>query len=63
MYKELKDSRIDKNISVSFLAKLLGLKTHSAYYKKENGMVKFTISEAILIANYFKVSVEYLFQK
>jgi len=63
MYKKLRAARIEMSVSVNILAKLLGLKTNAAYYKKENGKVKFTIDESILIADYFKESVEYLFEK
>lgn len=40
------------------LAILLGLKTASAYSKKENGKVPFTVEEAKILAEHFKEPLE-----
>lgn len=42
------------------IAKLLGLKTASAYNKKENGKVPLSLEEAKILANHFKQSIEYI---
>ena len=61
MYQILKNIRRDKKIPVNVLANKIGLKTTAAYYKKENGNVKFTVDEAIIIAKELKESVENIF--
>ena len=42
------------------IAKLLGLKTASAYNKKENGKVPLSLEEAKILANHFKQPIEYI---
>ena len=61
MYKKLKEIRNKKSISIDTLKNLLGLKTKAAYYKKENGNVKFTLTEAKLIADLLKLPIEKIF--
>ena len=61
MYKILKEMRIKKDISALEMAKLIGLKTASAYYKKENGTINFSISEANIIADFFNMTVDEIF--
>lgn len=57
----LKELRKSNNVKVSTLAKLIGLKTLAAYYKKESGSVKFTVEEAITIAEHIGKPVEEIF--
>lgn len=57
----LKELRKTNNVKVSTLAELIGLKTLAAYYKKESGSVKFTVEEAIAIAEHIGKPVEEIF--
>jgi DNA-binding XRE family transcriptional regulator len=43
------------------MASILGLKTSSAYYKKENGSINFSLEEAGKIAKYFNIAIEDVF--
>ena len=61
MYNNLKSIRKSKNISVQNLKKVLGLATNAAYYKKQNGKVKFTLEEAKKIADYIGLTIEEIF--
>lgn len=61
MYCNLKNIRKENNISAKEMSEILGLTTTSAYYKKENESVKFTLDEAKKIADYFKKSIEDIF--
>ena len=49
----LKEMRKAKGETQSDLAALLGLKTASAYNKKENGKVPLTLNEAKILADHF----------
>lgn len=60
MYIKLREFRLKNNVSWSKLAELLGV-NKSTYYKKENGVVKFTVEEAYKIASYLNISIEELF--
>lgn len=61
MFEKLRELRNSKNISAEDMAAVLGLETKAAYYKKEAGNVKFTLSEAKKIADYFKLPIEEIF--
>lgn len=61
MYNNLKSIRKNKNISVKSLKEVLGLVTNAAYYKKENGTVKFTLEEAKKISDYIGLTIEEIF--
>ena len=61
MYKALRELRKNKGISAVTLAELLELKTKAAYYKKESGIVKFSVEEARKIAEYFGMQIEEIF--
>lgn len=61
MYETLREYRKKKNISAVHMAKLLGLKTAAAYFKKENGTIKFSLEEARKISSYFNKSIEDVF--
>lgn len=60
MYKELKEIRIKKGYSISDMARVIG-KSSCNYFKKENGTVVFSVTEAIAIAKFLKVKVEKIF--
>lgn len=61
MYEILREMRKEKNISAIEMSKLLGLKTAAAYFKKENGSIKFSLDEARKIARYFNRPIEDIF--
>lgn len=63
MFEKLRRIRNERNISALEMAKLLGLKTAAAYYKKENGTINFTLEEAKKIADYLKMPIEEIFIK
>lgn len=61
MYPRLKAIRRERNVSVNEMLEILGLKTKAAYYKKEQGSVKFTLEEGKLISDYLKIPIEGIF--
>lgn len=61
MNTTLKDLRKSNNLTLSDMSKLIGLKTPSAYYKKENGDVPFSLEEAKIIAEKFNKPIEIFF--
>ncbi|BES63672.1 hypothetical protein SANA_01110 [Gottschalkiaceae bacterium SANA] len=61
MYVGLRKLRKNKQVPVRVLAGLLGLKTEASYYKKESGLIKFSVEEARKIAEYFEMSIEDIF--
>lgn len=61
MYQNLKILRKSKGISAINMAKIIGVKTVSAYTKKENGAVKFTLQEAKIISDFFHLPIEQIF--
>ena len=58
---ELKKLRTEKNLTHQYMASLIGLKTASAYCKKESGSTPFSLTEANIISRYFKKSIEEIF--
>ena len=60
MYEKLKTVREQKKYTIQDMAKVIG-KSPCNYFKKENGEVKFTVSEAIKIAKVLKKKVEDIF--
>lgn len=63
MYKNLRKIRLERGIKARELAEKIGLKTEAAYYKKETGIVPFTLEESKIIANILKLSIEEIFFK
>jgi DNA-binding XRE family transcriptional regulator len=61
MYVGLRRIRKKKQVPVLVLARLLDLKTEAAYYKKESGIIKFSVEEARKIAGFFEMSIEDIF--
>lgn len=61
MYEKLRRIRNKLNISAREMADLLNLKTENAYYKKENGNIKFSLEEAKLVANRIGRPIEEIF--
>lgn len=60
MYERLKEYRKAKGYSLEDMAKVIS-KSPCIYFKKENGDVKFTLSEALAIAKFLKKKVENIF--
>lgn len=61
MYQKLRCVREASGTFQITLSELLGFSSKNAYSQKERGERKFTVDEAIIIANYFHMSVEELF--
>lgn len=61
MFKKLRKIRQEKNIKAKEIAKKMGLKTEGAYYKKETGVVPFTLEEGKIIADIFQMPIEEIF--
>lgn len=62
MYEKLKELREKKGYTIDDLANIIG-KSAPNYYKKENGDVKFSVNEALLISEFLKTKVEKIFFK
>lgn len=62
MHEKLKDIREKKGYTIVDLAQVID-KSPCNYYKKENGDVAFSLSEALRIADFFKSKVEKIFPK
>lgn len=60
MYEKLKELREKKKYTIDDMACVIG-KSAPNYYKKENGDVKFSVNEAILISKFLKTKVEKIF--
>ena len=61
MYQQLRDIRNQKAIPAREMADLLGLKTEAAYYKKETGLVRFSLHEAKIVSARLEMPVETVF--
>lgn len=61
MFDKLKEIRTAKGVSCEKMAEVLGLETKSAYSKKENGTVKFTLAEAKKISDFLRMTIEDIF--
>lgn len=62
MYEKLKELRERKGYSIEEMAKVIG-KSPCNYFKKESGNVKFSVNEALCIAEFLKTKVEKIFFK
>lgn len=62
MYKILEAKREEKGYKLEDIAELINTSTGN-YWKKEHGLVKFSLDEAIIISKFFKSRVETLFFK
>lgn len=61
MFEKLRQLRTERGISAKKMAELLDLETEGAYYKKENGTIKFTLSEGKRVADFFGLPIEAVF--
>ena len=62
MYKNLKMKRKEKNLTINDMAKVIG-RSPANYFKKEKGKVSITVKEAIMIANFLKEDIGFLFEE
>lgn len=60
MYEKLKEIREKKGYSIEEMAQVIN-KSPCNYFKKENGDVKFSVSEALKISQFLKCKVEKIF--
>lgn len=60
-HETIRSMRKSKGISLQEMASLLGLKTASAYYKKETGAIPLTLEEARVLSEYFKKPLEKIY--
>lgn len=56
--EKLKKLRVEHKKTQLEIAHLIGLKTASAYNKKENGKVPLTLEEAKILADFYEVGIE-----
>lgn len=61
MHEKLRYIRNNRGISAKDMADLLGLKTEAAYYKKEGGLIKFSLLEARKISEKLDLLIEDIF--
>lgn len=61
MENTLRSMRKNKGSTLQEMANLLGLKTASAYYKKETGAVPLSLEEARILSDYFQKPLEKIF--
>lgn len=61
MFEKLKQLRLSRHIPAKSIANLIELDTPSAYYKKEKGLIKFSLEDAKKISDYFGESIEEIF--
>lgn len=62
MYEKLKELREKKGYSIEDMARIIK-KSPCNYFKKESGNVKFSVNEALEIADFLKTKVEKIFFK
>jgi DNA-binding XRE family transcriptional regulator len=62
MYEKLKEVREKKGYTIEDMAQVIN-KSPCNYFKKENGDVKFSVNEALEIADFLKTKVEKIFFK
>lgn len=58
MTSTLRSMRKSKGSTLQEMSNLLGLKTASAYYKKETGAVPLSLEEAKILSDYFNKPLE-----
>lgn len=61
MCATLKKLRTESKLTLQDMANLLGLKTASAYCKKESGAVPVSLDEAKVISDFFRKPMEEIF--
>lgn len=61
MDESLRGMRKEKGSTLQEMSNLLGLKTASAYYKKETGTTPISLEEARILSEYFQRPLEKIF--
>ena len=61
MFEKLRKIRQEKNVKAKEIAEKMGLKTESAYYKKETRAVPFTLEEGKIVADILGMPIEEIF--
>ena len=59
--EKLRMLRMKNGVSMVQLAEVIGVATQQTYYKKETGMLRFNIGEAIALAEFYGTTVEDIF--
>lgn len=59
--KQLKRERMGKGVTMRVLADVIGVQTEGTYYRKECGLLNFSLEEAIKMARFYGKTVEELF--
>jgi len=60
MLKRIRDLREDDDLTQEYIAKIVLNCTRSAYYKMEAGSRLISINDLIKLADFYKVSLDYL---
>lgn len=60
MNNRLRQIRTERNVSAKEMCELIEIQ-HPTYYKKENGQVRFSLSEAAKIADFFNLAISDIF--
>ncbi|GHU73923.1 hypothetical protein FACS1894188_00700 [Clostridia bacterium] len=60
-YHKVRQIRQKNNITVAEMANLLNLKSVYAYYKKEQGVRRFSLEEARKISELFEMDIDDIF--
>ena len=61
MFVKLRELRNRKDVSAKEMAETLNLKTEAAYYKKESGLIRFSLDEARIVSEKLGIPIEELF--
>lgn len=60
-YQKVRQIRIEKEIPLKEIISMLNLETPQAYYKKELGMIRFSLEDAAKISKLFGMQIEEIF--
>lgn len=61
LQEKLRMLRMRNGVSMVQLAEVIGVNRQQTYYKKEIGMLRFNIKEAMALAQFYETTVEELF--
>lgn len=60
--KKLKKLRIEMKLSHEAVSRILGFESRQAYFYKEKGKNRFSATEIKMLADFYKVSVDSLYE-
>ncbi|UXH44433.1 helix-turn-helix domain-containing protein [Rossellomorea vietnamensis] len=60
-FEKIKSLRVNQNLTIDHMSKVLGYDGYNAYYYKENGKRKISAEEIAIIAKVLGVPIETLF--